>query len=72
MGILDRNSYIFYSLVSSHSDKDEEIGSGLLSFASLLNHSCSPNLTRIFVDNKQVYIVKRPIEAGEQLFVSYL
>jgi hypothetical protein len=72
MGIMDRNSYIFYSLASACTEKDEEIGTGLLSFASLLNHSCSPNLYRFFVDNKQVYVVKRPIAAGQQLFVGYL
>ncbi|KAG5677365.1 hypothetical protein PVAND_007129 [Polypedilum vanderplanki] len=72
MGIMDRNSYIFYSLASVFSEKDEEIGTGLFSFASLLNHSCSPNLYRFFVDNKQIYVVKKPIEAGQQLFVGYL
>lgn len=72
MGVMDRNSYIFYSLASSSSEKDVEIGTGLFSFASLLNHSCSPNLYRFFVDNKQVYVVKKPIEAGQQLFVGYL
>lgn len=73
MGIVDRNSYIFYGLKSSSSPTlDEEIGSGLLSFASLFNHSCSPNLTRFFVDNRQIYVAKRPIEAGQQLFVGYM
>lgn len=72
MGIVDRNCYLFYSMANQQAEKDEEIGSGIFSFASLLNHSCSPNLYRCFVDNKQVYIVKRPIRAGEQLFVGYL
>jgi len=72
MGIIDRNSYLFYCLPSIKAANDVEIGSGIFSFASLLNHSCSPNLYRFFVDNKQVYVTKKPIEAGQQLFVGYL
>lgn len=73
MGIIDRNSYIFYGLKSSaNPTHDEEIGSGLLAYASLFNHSCSPNLTRIFFDDQQIYIAKKPIEAGQQLFVGYM
>jgi hypothetical protein len=72
MGILDRNSYIFYHLPNANAIRDEEIGSGIFAFASLFNHSCSPNLYRFFVDNKQVYVVKKPIAAGKQLFVGYL
>lgn len=68
MGIIDRNSYIFYS---PSMKMNEEIGSGVFPFASLMNHSCSPNIYRIFVDNKQVFIVKKPIPVGQQLFVGY-
>lgn len=72
MGVIDRNSYLFYCLPSVNSTHDIEIGSGIFAFASLFNHSCNPNLCRFFVDNKQVYVVKKPIEAGKQLFVGYL
>lgn len=71
MGIIDRNSYIFYCPALNSSYVNEEIGSGVFPFASLINHSCSPNLYRVFVDNKQVFVVKKPIEAGQQLFVGY-
>jgi SET domain len=71
MGIIDRNSYIFYCPSLNSSYVNEEIGSGVFPFASLINHSCSPNLYRVFVDNKQVFVVKKPIEAGQQLFVGY-
>lgn len=71
MGIIDRNSYIFYCPSLHTSYVDEEVGSGVFPFASLINHSCSPNLYRTFVDNKQVFIVKKPIESGQQLFVGY-
>lgn len=71
MGIIDRNSYIFYCPSMTSPYVNEEIGSGVFPFASLINHSCSPNLYRVFVDNKQVFVVKKPIEAGQQLFVGY-
>jgi hypothetical protein len=71
MGIIDRNSYIFYCPSLNSPYVNEEIGSGVFPFASLINHSCSPNLYRVFVDNKQAFVVKKPIEAGQQLFVGY-
>lgn len=71
MGITDRNSYILSSLSLTAPHVEEETGSGVFPFSSLINHSCSPNLYRLFVDNKQVFIVKKPIEAGQQLFVGY-
>jgi hypothetical protein len=40
-------------------------------FYSLLNHSCMPNVKHTTVDNKAVVYVKKPVKAGEQLFVSY-
>lgn len=40
-------------------------------FTSLLNHSCIPNAIAFEFDEKHVVIVMRPIEAGEQIFVSY-
>lgn len=46
-------------------------GDGLCLFGSLLNHSCTPNVDRIFVDNKFVFLVRRPIPKGHQLFVCY-
>lgn len=71
MGITDRNSYILSSASLKAPNVEEELGSGVFPFSSLINHSCSPNLYRLLVDNKQVFIVKKPIEAGQQLFVGY-
>lgn len=48
-----------------------KVGSAILIFGSLFNHSCAPNIDRMIVDNKFVFIVRRPIKAGEQLFISY-
>lgn len=72
MGISDRNSYIFYDLKSLSKTADEEIGSGIFAYASLFNHSCSPNLYRFFIDDQQVYIAKKPILENQQLFVGYM
>lgn len=47
------------------------IGNGSYPFLSLLNHSCSPNVSRIFIDDKVVLIVTRSIDKGAQLFDSY-
>lgn len=55
-------------LESSHKMK---IGSAILIFGSLFNHSCAPNIDRMIVDNKFVFVVRRPIKEGEQLFISY-
>ncbi|CRK88878.1 CLUMA_CG002591, isoform A [Clunio marinus] len=46
-------------------------GDGLCSFGSLMNHSCIPNIDRVFVDNKFVFYVRQHIEKGKQLFVCY-
>ena len=48
-----------------------KIGSAILIFGSLFNHSCAPNIDRMIVDNKFVFIVRRPIKMGEQVFISY-
>lgn len=46
-------------------------GDAICLFGSLINHSCSPNVDRIFFDNKFVFFVRRPIYKGQQLFISY-
>lgn len=49
----------------------EKIGNCLLPFGGLLNHSCDPNLFWIPAEGKFVYIVAKPVRAGEQLFICY-
>ncbi|CRK88994.1 CLUMA_CG002773, isoform A [Clunio marinus] len=48
-----------------------KIGSAMLPFGSLFNHSCAPSIDRMIVDNKFVFIVRRSVCKGEQLFISY-
>lgn len=46
-------------------------GNGSYPFSSLINHSCTPNVTRIFIDDKIVLVVLIPINKGEQVFDNY-
>lgn len=59
----------------SRKEGDEEfsqmIGTGFYAFASLINHSCYPNVNRIYMDGKVFIIVARPIRSGEQIFDCY-
>jgi hypothetical protein len=47
------------------------IGTGFYAFASLINHSCYPNVNRIYQDEKVYIIAARPIKKGEQIFDCY-
>lgn len=49
----------------------KEFGIGIYAFSSFLNHSCAPNIGKIFIDGKLVMIVQRPIAAGSQIFDNY-
>lgn len=68
IGILNRNSFTLHWPSES---KEDETGCGIFPFACLLNHSCSPNLIRICYGGSEVFVVRHPIEANEQLFISY-
>lgn len=46
-------------------------GFALCSLAAYFAHSCDPNVHKIDVDNKFVFVVKKPIKAEEQLFMNY-
>lgn len=50
---------------------NEEIGSTISLFGSLINHSCDPNVSLMSVDNKKVVVVQWPIKAGQQIFFCY-
>lgn len=70
IGVLNRNSFTM-DWDSTYMPQTSSSSCGIFPFTSLLNHSCSPNLQRIFVDDKIVLVARRPIEAGEQLFICY-
>jgi hypothetical protein len=50
---------------------DRQFGGGILSFGSLFNHSCDPNVGFLFIDNKFVFVALKPIKTDEQLFIMY-
>lgn len=39
---------------------------------SWFNHSCAPNLFNCAIDDTEIFITKRPIKKGDQLFIRYL
>lgn len=57
------NSYI--------KDMDKTVGTTLATFMSLLNHSCLDNAFIVYVAGTTVLIVKKPIFAGDQVFINY-
>lgn len=68
IGIMNRNSF---TLHWNNSDEQSDTACGIFPFASLINHSCAPNLDRICVGDSVAFIVKRPVNRGEQLFICY-
>ncbi|XP_055295206.1 SET and MYND domain-containing protein 4-like [Sitodiplosis mosellana] len=44
----------------------------IASITCIFNHSCYPNAFNHVIDNQSVLITIRPVEKGEQLFISYL
>lgn len=57
--------------MSGHKRGMKFLGTGCFLFCSLLNHSCAPNVSRIFVDNKMLIVVDRVIPSGGQLLDCY-
>ncbi|CRK99763.1 CLUMA_CG013012, isoform A [Clunio marinus] len=70
MGVCARNQYSL-QFFDGLSDFYGELGNCLLPFGSLINHSCNPNVFWIFIENKFVFVVAKPIEKNEQLFHCY-
>lgn len=50
---------------------NEQYGLGCYSFASLLSHSCAPNVMRLTFDGLSYIVVSRKISKGEQIFDNY-
>lgn len=64
----NQNYWTFDQSAESITNK---IGNGIPSVASLLNHSCAPNISLVCVDNKLAFVVKRTIPKNGQLFIIY-
>lgn len=50
---------------------EERRGFAICSLAAYFAHSCDPNCDKIDVENKFVFVVRKPIEAGDQLTICY-
>lgn len=66
-----RNTQFSINIFDELVGQFEKIGNCLLPFGGLLNHSCDPNIFWISANGKFLYIVSKPIRAGEQLFICY-
>lgn len=64
LGIVNRNSFYFKFDGSSNV-------AALFALASLINHSCSPNLVKIKLGKKVAFVCQKTILKGEQLFICY-
>ena len=63
---------ILYQYEFTHTHLDVSDGVGLYRFASMINHSCDPNVMWICGKAGECHLLAvKPILAGEQLFVSY-
>lgn len=70
--LAESNYHELYALSPTNlHQENEQFGVGSFPFASLLNHSCAPNVFRMTFDGFNYIIVSRPIKKGEQLFDSY-
>ena len=49
-----------------------KLGNFLLPFGSFINHSCDPNCFWMLVENKIVFLITKPVTAGEKIFFSYM
>ncbi|KAG5672330.1 hypothetical protein PVAND_002464 [Polypedilum vanderplanki] len=60
-----------WSVKKSENYEAQMIGVGCYCFSSLINHSCSPCINRLYSYDKLIIVVDRPIKKGEQLFDCY-
>lgn len=61
-----------YSLIAMNGVSIAGLGVGIYIVVSKLNHSCCPNCDIKFRDSSAILVTERPLEAGEQLFISYV
>lgn len=60
-----------WSLKLENNKSASMIGVGCYPFLSLINHSCYPNVSRVYNNDRIYLMVDRPIRKGEQLFDCY-
>lgn len=74
-GIIHMNclgiQYLDLDTIRYPTPKMKTCGASVLAFGSLLNHSCDPNVQRIAIDGKVVFVVCKTIKSNGQLFINY-
>lgn len=61
----------FFHFQWNASDNAEAKGFALCTLSAFFAHSCDPNVEKIDVDNKFIFVARKPIKAGEQLNMCY-
>ncbi|KAI1290799.1 SET and MYND domain-containing protein 4 [Halotydeus destructor] len=64
--IISRNADTVFT-----ADWSKIVGSAIHMTSSMFNHSCEPNVHTYYVGSKVVHLARRPLAAGEEIFVSY-
>lgn len=62
------NFFHFFWSAENHA---EGKGFALCALSAFFSHSCDPNIEKVDVDNKLVFVARKPIKAGEQLNMCY-
>ncbi|KAJ3064617.1 hypothetical protein HDU98_011982 [Podochytrium sp. JEL0797] len=70
---LNLNAMQTWFPASREGKKEPVVGTALYLFASMLNHSCVPNVRVDWVDDNVIRVIaEKDIEAGEELNISYI
>lgn len=65
------NAFGIWQQTVTSEENREYLGYALFPQASYFNHSCSPNLVKIRVDNRMHFVTKSDIKLNEQLCIEY-
>lgn len=66
------DDYDFETSEGEITDNNKDRNRGLFSFASLIQHSCIPNIHPVSCGTNIIFVAIRPIAADEPLFRSYM
>ena len=71
LGILHLNAFALFPQAKKF---EQQLGTALFAIASLLNHSCLPNVELVapLQRGHGIFVASRPIAAGEELCVAYI
>ena len=76
LSIASRINVNAYGIVISNKSTEfnrEDVGFGVFPLAAMMfNHSCSPNLVNVWIDNRMEYRTVTDVQVGEELDISYI